>query len=397
MFLVKHKVIILVYLIGVSISGYYAFHYNFTSVSDTLNEYTLYHNYLNHGILNTFNSFNYVYSLQTRCLISTLIPSMIYRVFPIGELLFFKTYIVLLCPLLPVMVYILSKKLTKPIYAFACSILVMAQTTYLQSPSNFRTVIAISFSVMLLYVILYVNGRKKYFITILLSILVVLSHYGAMLIIGLIFLGLFIYLIIKHNKMFKICGVSIVILLFVGLSWHPQLLNNLKMMFVSPQSIVSNYSEVVSVNDTAQIMTTGNVSQSHYDKIVQVAFGRTSFGDDSFTMNYPLFILSWLIILITMFGFIYSFFKKKIIVEYSVMGFMYGLALILLIVIPFISRIYGVERLWLQSLVILAPCFIIGYCKLIKYVKLSGYTIFLLISTYMYLNYHYGMIKSIMG
>jgi uncharacterized membrane protein len=82
---------------------------------------------------------------------------------------------------------------------------------------------------------------------------------------------------------------------------------------------------------------------------------------------------------------------------YSILAITYAIGGIGMLVIPYMSKIYGIERLWIQSLVVLAPCLMIGYSYLLSKIRLPIWTVFIILGMYVYFNCQFGLIKSIIG
>ena len=74
-----------------------------------------------------------------------------------------------------------------------------------------------------------------------------------------------------------------------------------------------------------------------------------------------------------------DFLKNKFEMEYLVMTLACAGLMISMVALPYVSKGYGIERLYTLMLVILSVCFVIGGIVLSKYFKLKPYLIILLI------------------
>ena len=389
---IKRLIPLWLYLGGLIIVGLYAFLTEYTTVSDTANEYAIYLSYINTSWAETHRFFTSIgYTLQLSCLMTTYVPVLIHRVIPIDPLLLYKIYTVLLSATLPVAIYFVSKRVIKNGQAVLCGVLIFCQTAFIQAPSFLRTILAIVLFCALFIVAIDVQSKWKFVLISVLAGLICITHYGTMYVSAVLFACVGIYYLISKGQRLKIISVSMAVgvLLLFGTWWNPYAFN-----------LVKGTSGGLIYSGNMQNYLTQQTDQqpiNSRDKLVQAALGAFHpDGDTKFKFSIPLFLLSWFIVIMSGIGWLWCWWKRLLRAEYIVLGGAFIVMMASVVVIPYVSRIYGIERLWLHGLMVLAPALVIGWDGILpfkwKYVPLVA-----LLLAFGILNAKFGLIYSIMG
>jgi len=390
-------------------AAHYSFTTNYLTVQDAYHEYQIYLSNINIGWLATLEKYKALnMPLQALCLMTTLFPAWIQKITGFAPLMFYKIYIIALVSLLPVAVYLAAEIIIGK-WAIISSGLVMAQTAFIQAPSMGRTVIAISLFGFMVYA-LYKVPAKRYLYPMLaiLACLMVWTHYTTMIISATILCGGVLFIRKKElGKWFAVL-VAIVILAGFGIGWYGKALyypvRQIAQTFILqdlnrllPKTMVDNGEKngekvVIKYNDS------GNAPEDKC-KVIQAALGnKNPDADGKFQFNWWLWGMSWLMVGITGFGCLMRLIKRDIPWGLLAMSFVASMWMVVFFLLPYISRAYGIERLWVNALVLLSPMFVLGFRSLTRW---SGKYQVAIVITFILalgiLNNNYGVIWTALG
>jgi len=321
------------------------------SRSDAWREYDIFNSYIEgeHVLVSE--------DLISGCLVTTAFPAKIHTVTGIDKDIVFKYYAIPIMVWLPLLVYWLTRKWVKDYQAFLIALLIIAQPYFTISPMAARVVIATTFVMAGLLVVLSTQRyRVKIGLLILISIGIVLSHYGTAFITiiflaGWVGLGLFFKLIIRTNFGSYRAILLYLLILVIGSGIWQGVVTQIPMsqMGVVARGSIENITDA-SITDLVAPETTSKAPKvsaptifsklDSRDTMVQVAFGST-FGEMK-NAERSEFILTWLLVLLSFFGIIIGNPKQKIWAA-GVIGF----ALLASgVIIPKIGLAYGIQRIY---------------------------------------------------
>jgi uncharacterized membrane protein len=235
--------------------------------------------------------------------------------------------------------------------------------------------------------------------------LMTLSHYGTTLITFILLLTVGVVLIVFRFRMRLHFHRNIIIaclLVATGIGiWYFALTETpfySSLGFIKRTVASAGGETVVTIyNGTATELALLDIESR--DKITQAAFGiRNPDNDTVFQFNWFLLIFGWLTIGVSGYGFIMSLLRKGFDIEYLLLSIAgYGI-LVLTVLVPMVSRGYGIERSYLQLLTFLGIYFYIGSVTIGRKIRVHPYIVMLAIQIpYFYLMYTTGVIHSITG
>lgn len=335
-------------------------------------------------VANANNAFYACTSITILPTIYTVISSMS------GEYIF-KLIYAFIGSFVPLAAYLTFKKYLKDDKAFLASLFIVFQNFFMLSMGASRQLVALLFFFLAIFVLfdseISENSKKILFIISIWS--VIISHYStayvALTILLPILLLPFLKNLIRKKITFKNFDIIILIFAFM-LIWYS--------IFAWIQLTAGSGSiNAVSASTT----TSGFFSTNQKDASVLAIFG---IGVKSIP-NLISILANDLTFLIIFIGFLaisikFKYYKNKIDLSFIVGICSFILLLILFIVLPLVSKLYGAPRLFLQSLIFLAPVFVFGsdeIAKLVRKPKISYAILFVLLiflfSCSTYLQYHF--------
>ena len=375
-------------------------------ISDKAIEYLLYLEAVKSG------SWHFVTdNIVNSCLMITYIPAIIQRITHIDATLLFKIYPCFFYSLMPMFVYLTSRKYLNIWYSLISAFLILSNFYFLyNSFYTGRVGLAWAFFAGLIWAVL----NQRFVWSLVLSILIIFSHYGtayvAIIILGTAWL---VSLIIKRkwNKEYLNFGIVLAVLIAVTLVWHGAIAREsgryteefvksaLTLEPTKPEDITEKYKQTTSpdqnpvvttsngqTSETQSVITSstpdteksvitqriGTIFELEYkESVVQVAFGKTLP-----YMNIPQkieFVLSWLIVLLLTGGLLAALLRNKLSDIHAIMAVtVYGL-IVLTVAIPYLSVFYGISRVYFTAMAIIAPCFAMGTQEVSKLLKINGY------------------------
>jgi hypothetical protein len=379
----------IVYAIGLALTAWYVFGTRYLAFPDAVREYELYQ------IMRTtdyWTIFNYAhktaawYFLQSSCLFTTYIPAKISLVLPISPELFYKTYATLILPITPVIVYLIAKKYASRVNSFVAAIFMMSWVSFIDGASTARTGVALVFYSLALLLALGKSGNKylRYGALVLVSIFIPLAHYGVALVSLAIIFGVLILSIPvrkaawTYRRPLLISGVFILIVTSIWCVGISKVVNP----FGTAKHISTSMSENATTSNletiTTTAATTGNttlyVSSGGAmwmpDLPTRAALGiRNTDGSPLTWYNYALLLIAWVTVMLVAYGIFRSIKKRELSPEIKAMGVVsFAICAVFFLFQP-LARGYGVERVYLQALVILGLFLPYGIEKIVKRVN----------------------------
>ena len=328
------------------------------------------------------------HSALDACLSISILPTIFQSILNIdAREYFFKSIYISICSFLPLAIYIISKRYIDELYAFLASFFFISQIVFLTTAENPRTNVAVFF--VALAVMVFFNDkinplqRRILFIVFILS--VVVSHYSTTYIFFVIIL--FSWLVIEifsRRSVFKSSITLTIVLLFFALIffWYSQV------------TVTSFNAGIDFVEETLSNLNTFFIEESRSGKFKmlvgkELAYPVLSKINLAFTWGTFVLIGIGVLTMIARYKEMVAlsnvkhkkpdFLKDKFEMEYLVMTLACAGLMVSMVALPYISKGYGIERLYSLMLVILSVCFVIGGIVLSKYFKLKPYLIILLI------------------
>ena len=324
------------------------------------------------------------------CISITILPT-IYTVLSgmNGEYVF-KLIYAIIGSFVPLAAYLTFKKYFKADKAFLAALFIVFQNFFMLSLGASRQLVALLFFFMAVFVLFNTELPKvsKKVIFLILVFSIIISHYStayvALTVIMPILLIPFVKNLLQNRKLsFKNFDMIALIVVFI-LIWYG--------LFAGIQLAAGSGS----VKKTIDASSSGLSPDSRDDSVLAIfGIGVKSIPNlISIIANDLIFLTIFIGLIALLFKF--KYYKKKIDFGFITGMFILLTLLILFIIVPLVSQLYGAPRLFLQSLIFLAPLLIIGadrIAKLFKKPKLSIAILFILLiflfSCSTYLNYHF--------
>ena len=164
-----------IFLISISLLLMYSLRSNHIIGSDVHREYFIF--------LTTIDNLKWSqlgFGLLDTCISNSLLPAIYQTFLNIDPEYLYKLFYSVMVSILPLVVYLLSKKYIGSFYAFLASVFLMSQISFLSTPSMTRTSIAILFFGLAVLVMFQdgISEFSKRTLFIVFTAAVVLSHYG---------------------------------------------------------------------------------------------------------------------------------------------------------------------------------------------------------------------------
>lgn len=315
------------------------------------------------------------YCTLDACISISILPAIYHSVLNVNSEILFKILYSLLYSVSPLAVYTLSKRYVKETYAFLASCFYMFQPNFLGTAMNARTNIAMLF--FSLAMMTYFNNKidllKKRILFIIFMASCILSHYSTSYIFFFIMVGNLLGSFIMSRKYTFKRGISftLVILFFASLFlWYSQLT---EIPFIQGTLFIER--TLVNLNKF--------FIQEARDESVQVMFGR-----DLPLKTTPAkirFVFSWITLAFIAVGIITLIFKRrnmsllnqelkksdflkdKFEVEYFVIALICSGISGIIVILPYVSIGYSIDRTYSTVLTILSVFFVIGGIILARY------------------------------
>ncbi|MBI5459805.1 DUF2206 domain-containing protein [Methanobacterium sp.] len=309
---------------------------------------------------------NSYYNPYNACLDITILPTLYQVISNISSEYVFKLYYTLIGSVIPLLVYLVSKKYFKIQYAFCAGLLFTFQIFFINLTGAVRQEIAILFFFLAVMVLFndYLEKlvqRKLLFLIFILSL--IMSHYTTSYVaLGLlvpILLLPFLKGLVKDRKLnFKNFDLILIYLLFLAV-WF---LIYAKVQFNAAGDVMAA---------TAGIAGGGGAGiGGGRDALVLSVLGiglKSLPNTISAIVNDAVFLMMGI-------GLFAIFRERKkyrdILGDKFILGILLSITILaLFIIVPGVSFFYGADRLFFQLLIFTAPLFVIGVMKLSKIIK----------------------------
>jgi uncharacterized membrane protein len=333
--------------------------------SDTHSEFYFFKDALIHLHLSIFGN-----SSLNACLSVTLLPT-IYQLFLNlnSEKLFIFLY-PLIYSLHPLIVYTISKNYLKDVYAFLASFFFISQTLFIYTETNSRTSLAIFFFGLFLMILFSdnINLSQKRILLPFFMIGGIVSHYSTTYFFFIIMFFMFVGNLTFFRKYShqKIISLTFIILFAASIfCWYAQ--------FTGGSATDSGLNYILKTLNTLNQFFLEESRHSSAQRIMGSSVDNLAFSDKI------LWLLQWLTfiyigigittlvlnfkkMLFTKPGFEKKnlFMLKKIDSDFFLISILYLIGLFLMVLVPYLSVGYGMDRFFALSITVLSICFVIG-------------------------------------
>ena len=309
------------------------------------------------------------------CLAISLLPTIYQSILDIHSEFLYKILYSLTYSIVPLVIYVISKKYVREGYAFLASCFYMFQSTFLFTEYNARASIAMLFFAFAMMALFSdkIDPLKKRILFIVFMASCMVSHYSTTYIFFFVIAGAFIGIEILSKKYTfkKEISLTIVILFFSMIFfWYSQVTEivfNVGVRFV--EDTLSNLNRFFieeSRGGTAQALLGKGIGEKGIPHKIEFVFTWLTFafiGIGIITllvkrkeMSFPELNLQKP-----------DFLKDKFEVGYSVIALACAGLLVTVVAVPYISAGYGLDRMYPLALTILSVFFVIGGITLSKH------------------------------
>lgn len=359
---------IAIYTIALSLLLMHGLTSNYVNGSDVHDEY--------HAFLvvsdNLYWSMSAFRHPLTATLSTSLLPTIYWSILDINKLYIYKLIYQILWALVPLVCYIIFSRYVEDIDAFIASMFFISQTSFIVGlQSAMRSEIAILFFALSLMIFFEMDLDKCsstiYFI--LFTIMVVLSHYSTSYIFFIMFFMLCLIqmliksiYITKFDVRFNVSLPWLILLFAVIFLWYSQITNT------------TFSSGVFFVKNTLESLCDMFIMESRQQGVLTVV--GTNVDRLAAKINLIIYWITFVFIFFGIFDSIRTYNDKLSTLNWNYIALMLisGCILALMVILPYVSKAYGIYRLYCQLLVILAISFVYGgkaICRYIRYPQLS--------------------------
>ena len=353
-------------------------------------------------------------STLSSCLSISLLPTIYQSLLNMNSEYLFKILYPLLFSISPLVIYVISKKYIGNFYAFLASFFFMSQSYFIHTAETTRTNMAVLFFALAIMVLFHdgISEINKRALFIILAVSTIVSHYSTayvfFFILLLTWMGMWVLSkrtpykrkpvassgnprapqvtarSIPRPRLKKGITITTVTLFFVALFfWYAQVTTA---PFESGVDFVRgtlvNLHQFFLLESRGGVVT-GALRGSAY------AYG---------VAQQIEIVFYWLTIALIAIGVLGTiarykrrvasphpgdektdFLRSKIDVEYFVLSLVCSALLVAAVVLPVVAKTYGIMRIYLQMLVVLAPFFVIGGITLFRFLKSRAYWLLLVV------------------
>lgn len=327
-------------------------------------------------------------SVLDACLAISLLPAVFQSLLNVeGAEYLFKGVYVLILVFAPLTVYVISKKFLKEPYAFLAALFFTFQAQFLAGPGSPRTNLAIFFFALFIMVLFHheIRGVKQRGLLMVFMIAVIISHYSTTYI--FFFLLLFTWLLglilTKYVSSRNITFTLVSLFLALIFIWYAQLteapyyamvrffdetFRNLGMFFASEsrapevatlfgegigQKIILSRINYIVIYATFTFIAVG---------VISTLIKRREMLSTPRAKNSPM-----------------GFLRMRFEAEYFLMALLCCGLLVAVVALPYISKEYGMTRIYSQVTVILSSFFVAGGVIISRYLRLNPQLLILLV------------------
>jgi len=337
--------------------------------------------------LNNLHWSAFGHSTLDACLAISLLPTIYQSTLNINSEFLFKILYSLVFSISPLVIYVLSKRYIGELYGFLSSCFFMSLHNFLLTPLHARTNTAILFFALAMMVLFSdkIDPLKKRILFIIFIASCMVSHYSTTYIFFFILLGTFIGVEILSKKytVEKVISLTIMILFFALIFFW--------------------YSQVTETAFNAGVRFIENTISSLNKFFVEEARGESTMamlGEGIWQKGIPHkieFVFTWLTFAFIGIGIITlvrrykemsfielnfkkaDFLREKIEVGYFVVALVCLGLFVTVVLTPYITVGYSLDRAHLLGITILSMFFVIGGITLSRYLKVRAYLIILLV------------------
>ena len=391
---------VVIFLISISLLLLYSLRSNHIIGSDTHRAFFIFQT-----ILDNHHWSQLGFSTLDSCLSISLLPS-VYQIFlNINQEFLFKILFSLICSILPLVVYLISKKYIGSFYAFLASVFFMSQILFQWTPSGARTSTATLFFALAIMVLFNerISEFNKRALFIIFAASIIVSHYGttyiAFFVLLLTWIGMQIVstlIFVRSNAgttnlkpsptWFKgSITLTPVVLFFVLLFfWHSQVISgsfNTGVRFLQ-QTVMNLKEEFFFPESRAYVVESALGGTLPYIGVAQKIE----------------FVFSWLTILFIVFGILTTIIRfkemvhipgfghiksnllvKKFEMDFFLLSILCFALVVATVILPYVALYYGSARTYFQMMVPLSAFFVIGGMTVAKYLKLRPHLLILIV------------------
>jgi len=324
------------------------------------------------------------------CLSVTLLPTIYSLITNINDELIFTVFFPILFALVPVIIFLFVRKYTGPVYAFLSAFFFLSIETFSLFMAIARNEMALLFFALSILVFFddEINKNIKKILFIIFGIIVVLSHYTTSYIYFgfLLVLGISSFFEREKIKRFKtriITSITLVFFLVLIFFWYGQITTtpfNGFVLFI--KQIFQNLANLLApeTRSLGAITSVGIPS-----------------GEMLFKINKYISALMKLFIVVGTIYLIRNFKQLKVEKEF-VAGAIYFLAFVILsIILPIVTLGFNIERIFLQSLVMLCFCCILGSRFIFNKLKIKNKDIIIVSLLILFFLFQSGFVYKISG
>ena len=326
--------------------------------------------------------------LLDACLSISLLPTIYQSIVSVdAQEYLFKGVYVSICSFAPLAVYLTSKRYIGKPYAFLASFFFVSQGVFLTAVRNPRTETAIFFAALAVMVLLTdkIEPSKRMFLFIIFIVSIIVSHYSTayLFFFIILFTWFTVEVVSKKYKINKKLTFTCVLLFFATIFlWYSQIT-------VVPFNAGVRYFE--STFSSLNAFFLEEMRDPGYEQLLGKGLKHGIISRINFFVVWGSFILIGIGVLtilskykemVTLPGITTEkpdFLKTKFETEFLAMALACTGILVLTVALPFVSTMYGIDRLYSLAVVILSVCFVIGGIVLSKHLKVQTYLIVLLI------------------
>lgn len=339
------------------------------------------------------------------CLSISLLPAMFQSILAVpGEEYLFQGIYVLISAFTPLVVYVISRKYIRDLYAFLAALFFTFQVSFMSTAGNPRTNIAVFFFALSIMTLFHskITGARQHGLFIIFMLAVIVSHYASSYIFFmLLFFTYLAGLTLKRYVVSRSIPITAVVLFLVLLFlWYSQMLR------------VPFEAGVAFLVETVRSLSGFFIEEARSEEVSLLIGGVVA---EKTILGYINFAITWITFALIGTGIIGTLIKRKDTISTSKQAnsppdylrsrfdmeyFLLAVAscglLAIMLIVPYISRGYDIFRTYSQVAVLTSMFFILGGIILSKYLRISSRLLILLVLI-TYLLFTTGAIYGVLG
>jgi len=295
-------------------------------------------------------------TLVNSCLVTTWLPAMMNKYMGLDAMVSFRIIPALFYPLMPAFTYLIAKRYLVMRYALIAVLVVVFNSHILFFPDIGRVGVAFGFLSGLVWALL----EKRLILAILFTVMLVFSHYATALIgTGLVISCLLFYGIWKKKLLRKYLVVLGVLVLTIGV-WHFWIASYSGFIMLT-HGFQHDLPDIT--GDTTPVPYSGFDAEIWLDVETREVAVQDALGVGFRDMTWPKRIeimANWFVVGMVTLGLYALIRKKRIDPEFKIMAASLWGLIVFTVTVPWLSTYYGGMRVYFTSLMVLAPCFVMG-------------------------------------